>query len=317
MPKIATLTMNPTIDVAYEVDRIEPTHKNRTNSEHYDPGGGGINVARVFGRLGGVAKCYYMAGGPAGVLLDNLLNQRCFERHPIRIEGSTRINANIIEHETGLEYRFVPPGPTVTAEECEACLAELRKAEGKYLVVSGSLPPGAPVDFYAQITRIATERGLRTVLDSSREPLRAGLAGGGIYLVKPSLSELTALAGRELPDRAAIKDAALEIIHAGQAELVAVTLGDEGGMLVSASDSYYLPAIKVEAKSATGAGDSFVAAMLYRLARGDSPREAFRYGMAAGSAAVLTPGTDLCHPQDIERLYAQMDRSGESSEKTG
>ncbi|WP_126173209.1 1-phosphofructokinase family hexose kinase [Altericroceibacterium xinjiangense] len=305
MVKIATLTMNPTIDVAYEVERIVPTHKNRTDSEHYDPGGGGINVARVFGRLGGIAECYYLAGGPAGVLLDSLLNLRCFERHPIRISGSTRINANIIEHTTGLEYRFVPPGPTVTAEECETCLAALRQLDCEYLVLSGSLPPGTPRDFYATITRMVAEQGIRTVLDSSREPLREGLAGGGIYLVKPSQGELSALAGRELRDHADIRDAARAIIKAGQAEIVAVTMGDEGGMLVSASDSFFLPAIRVEAKSATGAGDSFLAAMLYRLASGDAPREAFRYGMAAGSAAVLSPGTDLCQPADIERLYAR------------
>ena len=304
-PKIATLTMNPTIDVAYEVDRIVATHKNRTSSEHYDPGGGGINVARVLARLGSVATCYYLAGGPAGVLLDNLLNHRLFERHPIRIKGSTRINANIIEQSTGCEYRFVPPGPSVTPEECEAIVAALRGVEGEFLVLSGSLPPGTPIDFYARITRMMAERGIRTVLDSSREPLRAGLAGGGIYLAKPSIGELTALAGRELAGHDAIEEAAREIVDAGQAELVAVTMGEEGGMLVSVSDCFFVPAIKVEAKSATGAGDSFVAAMIFRLACGDSPRQAFLYAMAAGSAAVLTPGTDLAQPADIERLFVQ------------
>jgi len=305
MPTIATLTMNPTIDVAYEVNQVRHTHKMRGRKANYDPGGGGINVARVFGRLSGNANCYYLSGGAAGAMLDVLLNQRCFARKPITIAGNTRIATNIFERSTGHEFRFVPPGPEVTPEECAACLAALSEAEGQFLVASGSLPPGVPDDFYAQVGRIANERGIRLVLDSSGDALRAGLAGGGVYLAKPSESELAGLVGRELDTIEEIEAAAAEIVGAGQAEMVAVTLGEKGGLLVSATGSLFLPAIKVEVKSATGAGDSFVAAMLYRLTVGDTPEQAFRYGMAAGAAAAITAGTDLCFPEDIERLFAQ------------
>ncbi|AKH43142.1 6-phosphofructokinase 2 [Altererythrobacter atlanticus] len=305
MPTIATLTMNPTIDVAYEVNQVRHTHKMRGRKANYDPGGGGINVARVFGRLQGNANCYYLSGGAAGAMLDVLLNQRCFVRKPIQIAGNTRIATNIFERSTGHEFRFVPPGPEVTAAEADACLSALAEAEGQFLVASGSLPPGVPVDFYAKVGEIARKRGIRMVLDSSGDALRAGLSAGNVYLVKPSESELAGLVGRDLDTVEEIESAALQVVESGQAEMVAVTLGANGAMLVSNTGSLFLPSLKVEVKSATGAGDSFLAAMLYRLAVGDDPPDAFRYGMAAGAAAAITAGTDLCFPEDIERFHAQ------------
>ena len=97
----------------------------------------------------------------------------------------------------------------------------------------------------------------------------------------------------------------MQIVERGHAELVAVTMGPEGGILATAEGHHYLPAIEVETDSAVGAGDSFLAAMVYKLALGWDVLEAFRYGMAAGSAAVMTPGTEMCHPADAERLYRE------------
>jgi len=305
MPHIATLTMNPTVDVAYDVDRVEPTHKLRASGERYDPGGGGINVARVFVRLGGNAECHYLSGGPTGVGLDGLLDLHQLVRRPVRIAGTTRIAFNVHERETGREYRFVPEGPRVSEEEWHACLDALAELRCDYLVASGSLPPGVPEDFYARAAALARESGFKFVLDSSGPALAAGLASGGIYLIKPSESELEHLAGRDLSGPEEMGAAAMAIVERGEAEMVAVTMGGEGGVLATADGPRYLPAIPVEAKSAVGAGDSFLAAMLHALATGRDPLDAFRYGMAAGAAAVLTPGTDLCRPADIERLYQQ------------
>jgi len=305
MASIATLTMNPTIDVAYEVDRVEPTHKLRSHGERYEAGGGGINVARVFERLGGDAQCHYLSGGATGVALDGLLGRHRLERRPMRIAGETRIACNVFERESGKEYRFVPAGPRVSEGEWRASLAMLADMQGDYFVASGSLPPGMPADFYARVAGIAQERGAKCVLDSSGEALRGGLSGPRVHLVKPSLAELEDLAGRTLGSHEAIGGAAMDLIESGRAELVAVTMGADGGLLASAAGPRHLPAIPVEAKSAVGAGDSFLAAMIHALSEGREPLDAFRYGMAAGSAAVLTPGTDLAMPADIERLYAQ------------
>ncbi|OCC25400.1 1-phosphofructokinase [Croceicoccus estronivorus] len=306
MPNIATLTLNPTIDTAYEVDHVVPTHKMRTLKEHYDPGGGGINVARVFVRLGGNARCYYLSGGATGVALDGLLDLHQLVRCKIPIAGETRVSSSVYERSTGKEYRVVPSGPTIAPDEWQACLDQLTEAQCEYLVASGSLPPGVPDDFYAKVSAITAKRGIKFVLDSSGRGLKEGLAGGNIYLAKPSLGELRQLTGLPLTDDAAVVDVTMDMIERKQAELIAVTMGHEGALLVTRAGTTRLPALPIEAQSAVGAGDSFVAGMVFALASGHDPKEAFRYGIAAGSAAVLTPGTDLARPADIERLLLQV-----------
>lgn len=306
MKSIATLTMNPTIDVAYEVPQVRPTHKLRATHEYHNPGGGGINVARVYVRLGGQARCYYLSGGATGVALDGLLDLHQLLRAKIPIAGETRVAANVLETETGKEYRFVPAGPEISEEEWRACLDALANTECDYLVASGSLPPGVPENFYALLSARLRQRGIRLVLDSSGAALRAGLAGGGIHLVKPSVNELQGLVGRDLPDRSAIAEAACALVHEGKVEMVAVTMGGDGALLAHVGGTTYLPAVPIEAKGSVGAGDSFVAGMVYALSDGKSPAEAFRHGMAAGAAAVLRPGTDLARPEDIAAMLKRV-----------
>ena len=306
MPSIATLTLNPTIDTAYEVDRVFPTHKMRTVKEQYDPGGGGINVARVFKRLGGDAHCYYLSGGATGVALDGLLDQHKLPRTAIAIAGPTRISASLYDRASEQEYRVVPAGPTVSSAEWQACLEVLATVACDYLVVSGSLAPGIPNDFYARVAADAAARGIKVVLDSSGAGLREGLASGHIHLFKPSLGELRQLSGLPLESDGEIAEAAQAVVASEHADLVAVTMGHEGALLASKEGNIRLPALPIEAVSTVGAGDCFVAGMVFALASGQTPAEAFRFGIAAGSAAVLTPGTDLAHPADIARLLPQV-----------
>jgi 6-phosphofructokinase 2 len=303
MKSIATLTMNPTIDVSYDVDRVIHTHKMRTRNERYDPGGGGINVARVFCRLGGTVRCVYLAGGATGVALDGLVEELNLPRLRLEIAEPTRVASAVHECETGKEYRFTPPGPRITPEECARCLEALREVECDYFVASGSLPPGIASDFYARVGAIMRERGIAFVLDTSGAALKQTLPAGGVHLVTPSAGELRDFVGRELATPEEVGAAAMEIVRAGQAELVAVTLGHNGGVLAWAEGATFLPAVAIEARSAVGAGDSFLATMLFALASGRDPVEAFRYGMAGGAASVLNPGTGLAHPDDIERLF--------------
>jgi 6-phosphofructokinase 2 len=306
-PIIAALAMNPSIDADFEVEHVTPTHKLRTTAERYQPGGGGINVAIVIDRLGGhgQAQCFYLSGGATGATLEALIDTFGFAHRSIPIADHTRICCNVVELSTGREFRFVPPGPRVSEVEWQSCLQALGEAEGDYLVASGSLPRGVPTDFYARVTETARAKGMRMVLDTSGEALKQGLAGGGIYLVKPSQEELEQVVGHKLADVNEIARAAMEIVESGHAELVAVTMGADGALLASREGSRHLPAIEVEARSAVGAGDSFVAAMVHRLSQGHDPIDAFRYGMAAGAAAVMTPGTEMCHPEDVERLYRE------------
>lgn len=306
MRNIATLTLNPTIDVSYTVDRLVPARKSRAFDEKHDPGGGGINVARVFVRLGGNARCFYLSGGATGHALDGLLDLHQILRARIAIAGETRVCTAIRVREDGQEYRFVPQGPAIRSEEWGECLDRLAEADCDYLVASGSLPPGVPDDFYARVGQIAARRGMRLVLDSSGAGLLGGLAGGPVHLVKPSLDELCQIAGRPLAGRAEITDAAMDIVARGQAELVAVTLSEDGAILARPSGALHLPALPIAPCTTVGAGDSFLAAMVFALAGGQDEAEAFRFGIAAGAAALLNPGTSLSQPADIARLLPRV-----------
>lgn len=304
--KILTLTLNPVIDGACETDAVRHTHKVRTEHERYDPGGGGINVARVIGRLGGDVEALYLAGGATGAVLDELLDRNGVRRRRVNIADHTRISLAVHERASGREYRFVPEGPQVSEAEWQDCLEAIEQSPCDWLVASGSLPRGIPRDFYARVGAIAGKNNTRFVLDSSGDALRLGLAGGGIFLVKPSRGELERLAGQTLPDGDALLAAARGIVERGEAIHVAVSMGHEGALLVNASGALQLPAIPVEVRSAVGAGDSFLAAMVNAIAAGWEPEDAFRFGIAAGTAAVMTPGTDLCHRADVERLFRQI-----------
>lgn len=306
MKSIATLTMNPTIDVSYDVGKVRHTHKMRTDNEWYAPGGGGINVARVFVRLGGHARCFYMSGGATGPALDGLIDLHQLVRTRISINGPTRIASAVLERETAKEYRFTPSGPTISRREWEACSEALGVDKAPIVVISGSLPPGAPDDYYAMLGKALRMQGKEVVLDTSGKALKHALDAGGLMLVKPSQGELEDYLGHSLGDAQAIAEAARAIVGAGKAQYVAVTMGHRGAVLAHCKGTAILPGLQIEAASAVGAGDSFVAAMVFALARGDDVGEAFRLGFAAGSAAVLRAGTGLAHPADIDRLLKQV-----------
>lgn len=306
MKPIVTLTLNPAIDGASETERVQPTHKIRTTGDRYDPGGGGINVARVIGQLGGTALPVYLAGGATGDVLDELMAERALPFRRISIAGHTRIAMNVFERSTGQEYRFIPEGPEVTPGEWLECLAVIDALAPDWLVVSGSRPRGLPDDCFVTLVRRATERGARVVLDSSGPALAATLAAGGLALVKPSIGEFRALTGLPLADADEAAEAARAYVEAGRAAIVAITMGHEGALLVSREATFHRPALPVPVRSATGAGDSFVAAMTLALAEGRPVAHAFLFGMAAGSATVMLPGTDLARRADVERLHRLM-----------
>lgn len=296
--RIVTLTLNPTVDIASDADAVRPVRKVRTRNETFDPGGGGVNVSRVLRELGAETLAVVAAGGISGGLLEELLEQGGVPCLPIPTKGRTRISYTVHDLGAKQEYRFVPEGPVLAEAEWRAALAALGGAEGGWIVASGSLPRGVPEDFYARAADNARRAGRRFVLDTSGAPLRAAL-GHGLALIKPSRGEFEALIGEPLATPEAQEAAALRLARDGAAELVAVTLGHEGAILAEPSGAVLrLPALDVPAVGAVGAGDSFLAAMVCALSRGESPREAFALGMAAGAAAVMRPGT--AHPRGVD-----------------
>ncbi|MDO9400103.1 MAG: 1-phosphofructokinase family hexose kinase [Polaromonas sp.] len=307
MTNILTVTMNPAIDVSTSTGKVLDTHKLRCSPAQRHAGGGGVNVARVVQRLGGDCLALYPAGGTTGQLLRQLLDQEQVRSLCVDIAEETRENFTVGETSSGREFRFVLPGPTLTPAQWQACLERLTALDTppRYLVLSGSLPPGVPVDFYARLVRLARAHGTRVVLDSSGPALAAALEAG-VYLVKPSLRELRDLTGQPLASEPEWRAAAQQIVRQGQAEMVALSLGEHGALLVTAEASWRAPGLTVPVRSATGAGDSFVGAMVWALARAADLPQALRYGVAAGSAALLSTGTRLCSKADVERLYPEV-----------
>lgn len=290
---VRTLTLNPSIDVSSEAERVEPEKKVRTCCERIDPGGGGINVARVLQRFGVDVEALFLAGGATGAAFDELVARGGLVRRWVRIADDTRTSLTVHERAGGREFRFVPEGPTITAEELAQCRAAFVDAPCDWLVASGSLPPGVPDDFYAGIGRAAREHGARFILDTSGDALDAALAAGGVHVLKVSKEELDA-------------DAASRIVAEGRADHVALTLGSEGALLIGRDGIWALPSFKVEIVSTVGAGDSFLAGMTYGLAQGMPATEAFRVAVAAGAAATLEPGTDVAYPKKTLALLERV-----------
>jgi len=303
MTDVVTLTMNPAIDLSVSVERVTPFHKLRSSESRRDPGGGGINVARVMKRLGADVAAVYPAGGSLGQLLRHLMDREGIPQITVPIAAETREDFTVTERTTGHQYRFVLPGPQLSEHEWHACLSRFHAlgARARFLVCSGSLPPGVPDDFYGRIVETTRQPGRKIVVDSSGLPLKAALEAG-IYLVKPSLSELRDLLGAALETQADQIKACRVLIEKKHTEVVALTSGEQGALLVTRDRVLQAGALPIKLISVVGAGDSFLGAMIWALASGHALDEAFRYGVAAGSAALLVPGTELSQREDIERL---------------
>lgn len=306
MDRVATLTLNPAIDSACEAEAVSATRKIRTQGERYDPGGGGLNVARVLHRLGVPVEAIYLSGGPTGALLDELLDKAGLPRRAIPIRDHTRMSLAVYERSTGHEYRFVPEGPLVAEDEWRALLGACFASPAEWVVASGSLPRGVPEDFFARLGAPLVAQDRKLVLDTSGAALKAAFAAGGIYLAKPSVGEFETLLDRKFSTHDDVGSAALDLVRAGKARMIAVTMGEKGGVLAWEGGVVSHLGVQAVARSTTGAGDSFLAAMVHGLLMGEEPPAAFRRGIAAGTAAVMTPGTDLCGPEEIERVLASL-----------
>lgn len=307
MARIVTITINPAVDIFVNVERVEPIRKLRCSAPKRDPGGGGINVARVAHRLGAPAVAIYPSGGVIGKLLHRLIEREGIDSIVTPSHVETRENFTAYEESTGQQYRFVLPGSALHRAEWEACLEKLTSLPEapRYVVASGSIPPGVPEDFFAQVTRASKKMGAKVVIDTSGPALKAALKEG-VTLVKPNQNELSEFVGQPLTSEASRIAACRKLVDSGQAEMVALTLGDEGALLVTADKALRAAPLKIEVVSAVGAGDSFVGGMVAALAKGAGVEDAFRMGMAAGTAAVMSPGTELCHEEDVKRLLADV-----------
>jgi 6-phosphofructokinase 2 len=299
--------MNPAIDVLTSAPRLEPERKLRCTQARRDPGGGGINVARVAARLGARATAVFPSGGFAGAALERLVRDEGVDCRPVPIPCETREDFTVLDEHRKQQYRFVLPGPRLRALDWRACLRTLNCLDPWPDVVcaSGSLPPGVPDDFYALVADLVARRGGRLVLDTSGAALSRALERP-LHLIKPNLRELRELSGATATEPRRLVHACRDLMRNHPLEAVALTLGAGGALLVTLDQAWRGQGPALEPVSTVGAGDSFLGAMVWAIARKKPLDEAFRYAVAAGSAAVLAAGTALCDPRDVKRLLGQV-----------
>jgi 6-phosphofructokinase 2 len=305
MPAIVTFTINPAVDISTSVAVVRPAHKLRCAAPRRDPGGGGINVARVVRRFGADVLAVFTVGGPIGEHLKELVAREGIRSLTIPIRADTREDLAVVESETGQQYRFVLPGPALAETEWRACLDALASPdlEPRFMVASGSLPPGVPDDFYAKLATTMSGGDVKLIVDTSGLPLQRALEAG-VYLIKPNLREMRELLGAPMDREHDCIAACRRLVKEGRAEVVALTLGHYGAMLVTRDVALRADPVPIKPVSTVGAGDSFLGALVARLAAGRDMEDAFRHAVAAGSAALLAHGTELARRDDVERLLS-------------
>jgi 6-phosphofructokinase 2 len=308
MKTIVTLTMNPSIDIACSVEQVIPEIKLRCSNPVYDPGGGGINVARAIHRLGGNALAIFPLDENIGLFFEELLGQDDIDHQTIPIPQNIRESITILETSTALQYRFGMPGPTLEEEDWRRCFELLGRLTPKptYLVMSGSLPPGVPPNFYAQVVRLFKSFPTQVLLDTSGGALELALETKGLFLIKPNTTELEQLAHHKLPTESQQVDFAKELIRRGTTYHVLLSLAEKGAILITPEKIVEIHIPKIQAVSKVGAGDSLLGGLVLALAKGWPLEQAAQYGVAAGTASVLSPGTGLCNLEDTEKLYQEI-----------
>ncbi|WP_233264616.1 1-phosphofructokinase family hexose kinase [Flavobacterium sp. I-STPA6A] len=301
MKPIVTLTINPSLDKSTHFTGLIAEQKIRCGKPRYDAGGGGINVSKAIAKLGGASKCIFTSGGSSGELLEELITKEGLQLELIRTKSWTRENFIAFDSETQSQYRFGFPGNELSPAEQDEILQKVKDLKTDYLVISGSLNEGLATDFYQRIAQIAKASNIKVIVDTSGEPLEKVLETG-VYLIKPNIGELAKLIGVDRLELPEVEKAAKQLIVNKSAEIIVVSLGADGAILVTQDETHFVQAPKVEKKSTVGAGDSMVGGMVWALSQNKTLKEVIQWGVACGSAATMNEGTQLFKVEDVMRL---------------
>lgn len=297
--------MNPVIDKSTQADRVLPNQKNRCDTPVYEPGGGGINVSRALRKLGHDSTAWYLAGGKSGDMLADLLAEEEIVQRKFDTEQDIRENLMVFDKSTGGNYRFTMAGPEFSKSDWKEIIAEIENLDEstEYLVGSGSLPPGVPEDFYARLAAKCRSSNIKFILDTSGPALKKALEEG-VYMIKPNFREMVDLLGKKNITGIEMEKEAKEFIKKNSCEVIILSLGPKGSMLIREGKrpEYIIPP-EMPVNSAVGAGDSMVGGVLAGLVKGLDISEAAAYGVAAGTAATLTEGSQLCTKADTEDIF--------------
>lgn len=306
MSSIFTITFSPCIDKSTSIHSLIPEKKLKCAAPKMEPGGGGINVARAIKKLGGEATAIFPSGGYTGKFFNHLMEKENVPSVIIESINETRENIIVLEESSNNQFRFGMPGTRLSEKEWKQCLNAVEEISNpEFIIASGSLPPGVPLNIYAQLAKIANQKNAKFIVDTSGEPLERAVEEG-VYLLKPNLGELSSLADKKELQPGGIKNIARGIIAKGKCEVMVISMGAAGAMLVTNDMAEIFTPPPLIRKSTVGAGDSMVAGIIFYLSQGKGLPEAVQYGVACGTAATMNPGTELCRKEDADRLFAMI-----------
>ncbi|TDF92602.1 1-phosphofructokinase [Paenibacillus piri] len=306
---ITTVTLNAAIDKTYYVPRLSPESVMRVRRVFAEPGGKGINVARVAHQLGHEVQAAGFIGGHNGRFIRQELDRQGLRHDFIEIEGESRICLNIIDESDGSSTELLEPGPVVDAEAMERLTVKLRRlaAQSRVVCLSGSLPAGVPAGFYAELIGLAKREGAAVFLDTSGEALLRG-AEAAPQLIKPNEAELAQLIGRPIGQSPA--DIAEQLASLSpermSAACITVSLGADGSLTYYGGAYYRTYAPRIEAVNTVGCGDAFIAGMAVCMAEDLPIEEALRLATAAGSANALNEKAGYVNPEQVRELLTQV-----------
>ena len=305
---IATLTINPAFDKSLVVEKLIPEKKLRCSNTAMEAGGGGINVSRAIQKLGGESIAIFPSGGLNGRCLNQILETQNIAFKSIPVSNETRENFTVTESFATAQYRFVMPGSFLSNAEIEACITAITSLNPSptIIVASGSLPPGVPDNFFARLAVVTKQIGAKYILDTSGIPLKLALQEC-VYLLKPNLSELCSLVEKDYLQLDEVDAAAQEVIKKARCEVIVVSMGPAGAMLVTANEQERIPAPVVKKLSTVGAGDSMLGGMAWMLEQGATLKEVVRFGVACGTAATMNTGSQLFKKENVLEIYKWID----------
>jgi 6-phosphofructokinase 2 len=311
MRDILTITVNPALDLSTEAPAVIPDRKLRCSAPRVQPGGGGVNVSRAIRALGGTSRTLLAYGGHTGATYIDRLRDEGLAPEPLGVDYPTRESVTVRDAATGLQYRFMMPGPEWQDTDCDGARAAILDAvtEGALVVPSGSFPPGLPERFFLDLNPVLEARGAHMLLDTSGAALAlAAEAGAGLHVLRMDLEEAQEMSGRALARIEDVAALAAQLRAKGAAEMVLIAAGAQGNVISTADWRGLLRPPVVVPLSKVGAGDSFMAAFALALARDEDPVTACAWGTAAAASAVTTPDSDLCRAGDVARYFEAVTR---------
>ena len=302
---ILTVTLNAAVDKTYTVENFTIDRVHRPSSWRIVPGGKGINIARVYRELGGEAVATGFVGGHNGDYILQGMREEGLKCDFVRTAGESRVCIAILDPVGKTQTELNEVGPVVTDEEVQRLKLKFESLVPgmRYVIFSGSTPPGVPNSIYRELTELARHYGVPCILDTSGAPLAEGLEARP-FMAKPNAHELSAVVGRQLGTIEEAAEAACDLNQRG-IEIVVVTLGRDGALAATSDGVWRARPPEIPFVSAVGSGDALAAAFVYVFASGGSVLEALRLGVGAGAANAMTFGAGFCRREDIMQLAEQ------------